>query len=202
MYVRSLHVQHVKLLRDVKVDFVGRDGQPRMWTVFVGENRLCKTTLLQTIAAAALGVDRGTQLVTNVIASWPDLRNPVPLSIEAEFGFSKTPHTDPHPGNRHYPGRRRDVPPILWSKLQLEPKQRVFSGGSGYRGTGADVPDPLAQARATALSYRRRPEPAPGARRMTESAAAAAPAAAPEPEAATEAAARQRQRQRYRQPKR
>lgn len=56
MYVRSLHVQHVKLLRDVKVDFVGRDGRPRMWTVFVGENRLCKTTLLQTIAAAASGV--------------------------------------------------------------------------------------------------------------------------------------------------
>jgi hypothetical protein len=154
MYVRSLHVQHVKLLRDVKVDFVGRDGRPRMWTVFVGENRLCKTTLLQTIAAAALGVDRGTQLVTNVIASWPDLRNAVPLSIEAEFGFSETPHTDPHyPGNRHYPGRRRDVPPILWSKLQLEPKQRVFSGGSGYRGVGADGRDPLAHAREIAASY-------------------------------------------------
>jgi hypothetical protein len=154
MYVRSLHVQHVKLLRDVKVDFVGRDGRPRMWTVFVGENRLCKTTLLQTIAAAASGVDRGTQLVTNVIASWPDLRNPVPLSIEAEFGFSETPHADPHhPGNRHYPGRRGDALPALWSKLQLEPDKRVFSGGSGYRGPGAPVPDPLARAREIALSY-------------------------------------------------
>jgi hypothetical protein len=154
MYVRSLHVQHVKLLRDVKVDFVGRDGRPRMWTVFVGENRLCKTTLLQTIAAAASGVDRGTQLVTNVIASWPDLRNPVPLSIEAEFGFSETPHVDPHhPGNRHYPGRTGDVPPILWSKLQLEPDKRVFSGGSGYRDMGTDRRDPLARAREMAASY-------------------------------------------------
>lgn len=133
MYVRSLHVQHVKLLRDVKVDFVGRDGRPRMWTVFVGENRLCKTTLLQTIAAAASGVDRGTQLVTNVVASWPDLRNPVPLSIEAEFGFSEARHAV-----RDYPGKRvrGDAPPVLWSRLELAPDKRVFSGGSGYVGVG------------------------------------------------------------------
>src|SRR5277367_2182911 len=95
MYVRNLHVRNVKLLRDVEISFVGLDGKPRMWTVFVGENRLCKTTLLQTIAAAASGVDRGTQLVTDVIASWPDLRNPAPLTveIEAEFGFSETRHS-------------------------------------------------------------------------------------------------------------
>lgn len=88
MYVLRHHVRNVKLLRDVTIDFVGANGRPRMWTVFVGENRLCKTTLLQTIAAAASGVDRGTQLVTDVVTSWPDLRNPVPLSIESEFGFS------------------------------------------------------------------------------------------------------------------
>src|SRR3954452_23317175 len=99
MYVRSLHVQHVKLLRDVQVDFLGADGRPRMWTVFVGENRLCKTTLLQTIAAAASGQDRGTQLVSDVVASWPDLRNPVDLSIDAVFGFSDLRHAQ-----RTYPG--------------------------------------------------------------------------------------------------
>ena len=47
MYLRHHHVRNVKLLRDVEVDFCRPDGTPRMWTVFVGENRLCKTTLLQ-----------------------------------------------------------------------------------------------------------------------------------------------------------
>ena len=99
MYLRHLHVKHIKLLQDVKLDFVGADGQSRMWTVLVGENRLCKTTLLQTIAAAASGGDRGTQLVTDVIASWPDLRNPVRLEIEADFGFSEIRNS-----RRKYPG--------------------------------------------------------------------------------------------------
>ncbi len=58
MYLRHLQVQNVKLLRDVKLDFVGADGRPRMWTVFVGENRSCKTTLLQTITAAASAATR------------------------------------------------------------------------------------------------------------------------------------------------
>ena len=39
MYVRSLRVQNVKLLRDVHIDFVDANGSPRMWTVFVGENQ-------------------------------------------------------------------------------------------------------------------------------------------------------------------
>src|SRR5580704_12797930 len=125
MYVRHLRVRNVKLLRDVEIDFVDGAGAPRMWTVFVGENRLCKTTLLQTIAAAASGVDRGTQLVTDVIASWPDLRNPVPLSIEAEFGFSEARNEI-----RTYPGKRvsSKTAPRLTSTLALESDKRVFSG--------------------------------------------------------------------------
>jgi hypothetical protein len=170
MYVRRHHVRNVKLLRDVTIDFVGADGRPRMWTVFVGENRLCKTTLLQTIAAAASGVDRGTQLVTDVVASWPDLRDPVPLSIESEFGFSETRHRF-----RRYPGQTEydveagvELPRVkLRSKLQLAPENRVFAGGSDYLGTGQDkfreveagaptvfvtqVSDPLAAARSRAL---------------------------------------------------
>lgn len=153
MYLRHLQVRNVKLLRDVKVDFVGADDRPRMWTVFVGENRLCKTTLLQTIAAAACGQDRGTQLVTDVIASWPDLRNPVPLSIEAEFGFSETRNK-----HRLYPDLTRDAMkrvvktpvPQLWSRLELAPDNRVFQGISGYTGD-ATTGDPLAAARRLAL---------------------------------------------------
>ncbi len=150
MYVRHLEVRNVKLLRDVKVDFVGADDRPRMWTVFVGENRLCKTTLLQTIAAAASGQDRGTQLVTDVIASWPDLRNPVPLSIEAEFGFSET--RDKY---RRYPGKRLSsaTAPRLTSILGLEPDKRVFGGRSDYVGlSGPQTQDILTTARSQTLS--------------------------------------------------
>lgn len=153
MYVRHLRVNNVKLLRDVSIDFTGPDGQPRMWTVFVGENRLCKTTLLQTIAAAAAGVDRGTQLVTDVIASWPDLRDRKPLHIDAEFGFSD--------GFWHrrriYPGWPDSLPaipeppPRLWSRLELEPDKRVFTGGSGYIGIDTPRVDPLTRARSQGL---------------------------------------------------
>lgn len=148
MYLRHHSVRNVKLLRDVEVDFVGADGRPRMWTVFVGENRLCKTTLLQTIAAAASGVDRGTQLVTDVIASWPDLRNPVALSIESEFGFSEASHRD-----REYPAlfsRHESVPPRLTSTLHLEPGKRVFQGASRYVDGETKYQDPLNAARALA----------------------------------------------------
>lgn len=148
MYVRHLHVRNVKLLRDVAIDFIGADGRPRMWTVFVGENRLCKTTLLQAIAAAACGTDRGTQLVADVVASWPDLRGPVPLHIEAEFEFSATRH--PH---RLYPELEPpDSPPLLRSRLELEPDKRVFAGGSHYVGDEDMTSDPLTAARSHSLS--------------------------------------------------
>ena len=149
MYVRHLHVRNVKLLRDVAIDFVGKNGAPRMWTVFVGENRLCKTTLLQTIAAAASGVDRGTQLVTDVVASWPDLRNPVEAIIEAGFGFGETRHA-----RRKYPELSvMSRVPRLHSTLRLEPDRRVFRGSSHYTSEEVVVygPDPLAMARAQPL---------------------------------------------------
>ena len=149
MYLRHLHVSNVKLLRDVDISFVGADGRPRMWTVFVGENRLCKTTLLQTIAAAACGVDRGTQLVSDVIASWPDLRNPAaPLSVDACFGFSEERHS-----RRAYPELKRppELPPKeLRSRLELPPDKRVFLGGSDY-GTPSESSDPLTTARSQNL---------------------------------------------------
>jgi hypothetical protein len=150
MYLRHLHVQNVKLLRDVKIDFVTRTGQPRMWTVLVGENRLCKTTLLQTIAAEASGRDRGTQLVTDVIASWTDLRRPVPLQVEAEFGFSHSRHSE-----RKYPslpGLDPKASPHLSSILGLEPDKRVFDGHSNYVGFAPDGSDPLTEARSLALA--------------------------------------------------
>lgn len=150
MYLRHLRVQHVKLLRDVEIDFVGADGQARMWTVFVGENRLCKTTLLQTIAAASCGSDRGTQLVSDVVASWPDLRAPERLKITAQFEFSSRRHHQ-----RIYPGRSRGsgpkTPPQLLSQLELDPDKRVFDGASRYLNDEDPEADPLTDARRRSL---------------------------------------------------
>jgi AAA domain, putative AbiEii toxin, Type IV TA system len=142
MYLRQLHVQNVKLLRDTKVSFTAASGDARMWTVFVGENRLCKTTLLQTIAAAAVGRDFGTQLVTDVVASWPDLRRaePVEATIEARFGFSAERHVRrTYPGfeiSRDEPSREGAVSPApgieLFSSLNLQPRGRVLDGDSRF----------------------------------------------------------------------
>ncbi len=85
MYLRQLRVKNVKLLRDVSIDFTRPDGSTRLWTVFVGENRLCKTTLLQVIAAAASGREGAVHLTTNVIAGWPDLRRSADIHIQANF---------------------------------------------------------------------------------------------------------------------
>ncbi len=144
MHLRHLHVQNVKLLRDTKVRFTDASGNPRMWTVFVGENRLCKTTLLQTIATAAVGREFGTQLVTDVVASWPDLRraDPVEATIEATFGFSAERHAQrTYPGfdvSRDNPDREGAASPVpgiqLLSRLQLHPRGRVLDGESSFVG--------------------------------------------------------------------
>jgi hypothetical protein len=148
MYLKSHHVQNVKLLRDIHIDFTRADGSPRMWTVFVGENRLCKTTLLQTLAAGACGIDRGTQIVADTVASWPDLRKLDRLNITTEFCFSEE-------RNRHrkYPGLRDQPshPPTLRSTLSLDPGKRVFAGRSEYEELQSEVTDPLTQARSESL---------------------------------------------------
>ncbi len=167
MHLRHLHVQNVKLLRDTTVSFTDASGSPRMWTVFVGENRLCKTTLLQTIAAAAAGGDHGTQLVTDVVASWPDLRlaEPVEAAIDATFGFSRERHARrEYPGfeiSRDDPSREGAASPApgieLLSTLRLPPGRRVLTGDSRFIGWppwSLDAPEPqdiLTIARAKSL---------------------------------------------------
>jgi AAA domain, putative AbiEii toxin, Type IV TA system len=125
MYLRHLRVQNVKLLRDVQIDFTRPDGQPRMWTVFVGENRLCKTTLLQTIAAAAAGREWAVHLTTNVVESWRDLRRRptrAPIEIDARFEVTKK-------GIQGLDARYLENGE-LECNLQLAPASALFSGGS------------------------------------------------------------------------
>ena len=54
MYIKELHIENIKLIKEMRLLF-SRAEETRMWTVLVGENGLCKTSILQAIALAALG---------------------------------------------------------------------------------------------------------------------------------------------------
>ena len=61
VYLRRLHVEGVKLLRDLTLDFT-RDGEVRNWTVLLGPNGLCKTTVLQLVGLLASGATYANRL--------------------------------------------------------------------------------------------------------------------------------------------
>jgi len=46
MYLKHLRIRNLKLIRDLEFDFT-HEGGPCLFTVFLGENGLCKTALLQ-----------------------------------------------------------------------------------------------------------------------------------------------------------
>jgi len=153
MYLHELKVENLKLLRKMTVPFL-HEGKPRLWTVFVGENGHCKTSLLRAIALAATGPERGNQLGTAFITTMPDKRQEdAQVNIEATFGFSELFHKQ-----RKYPGledKRPARPPRLFSSLKASAKVEVLRGSSKFLDdTGAELPnryDPLQEARATGL---------------------------------------------------
>lgn len=55
MYVDRLRLKNIRLFRDLELSFRRHDESTRLWTVILGGNGLCKTTILQTIALAASG---------------------------------------------------------------------------------------------------------------------------------------------------
>jgi AAA domain, putative AbiEii toxin, Type IV TA system/AAA ATPase domain len=87
MYIRRLHVDHLKRLRDFKLDFTDKHGKPRMWTVLIGENGTAKTTILQAIALAAAG-SQADAIAAPVAAHLRDRRTSNPLKIDATFAFT------------------------------------------------------------------------------------------------------------------
>lgn len=130
MYLREIHIRNLKLLRDLRLSFTTSSGEPRMWTAIVGENGLCKTSILQAIALAASGPDRANQLAD--IPSLPDRRHPdEPLDIAASFAFGPLPEGR----SRAYPrwgGKPGQPPQLLHSRLGLSPGWKVFVGSSAY----------------------------------------------------------------------
>lgn len=131
MYVRKIEIDGVKLLRNFRLDFT-RDGEPRMWTVLVGRNGLCKTSILRSIAMAASGRDRANQLAQDLISSLRDVRRPPEQAftkIEGQFGFGEVGESC----GRKYPGLEPPIPnQVVKTHLNLDPQRQVFDGGSTY----------------------------------------------------------------------
>jgi predicted ATPase len=63
MYLTSLRLQNIRLLADQAFSFTRPNGEPRLWTVILGDNGLCKSTLLQSVALAASGLKLTSALV-------------------------------------------------------------------------------------------------------------------------------------------
>ena len=127
MYIRELHIDGLKLLRNFELSFT-RDGEPRMWTVLVGRNGLCKTSILRAIALAASGRDLANELSSGMRPSLRDCRRQDPLTIQAEFDFGPVGYAE---GRTlpHFEMAR----PILDSHLELLPAERAFSSHSSWQ---------------------------------------------------------------------
>ena len=149
MYLCHLCLHNLKRVRKIELDFT-RDGKPRMWTMLIGENGVCKTAILQSIALASSGSTGANQLALGIVGSLPDRRVPdAKLKIEAEFGFGDVGHQR----GRVYPlmVTRPDEPPRLKVKLELTPERRTFGGSSSYADlpveTASERDDPLEEVR-------------------------------------------------------
>lgn len=79
MYLRRLEIDHLKLIEKCALDLVEtRTDAPRMWTVLIGRNGRCKTSILRSIAALSAGFVHATNLGKPWILSLADRRPPAP----------------------------------------------------------------------------------------------------------------------------
>ncbi|MCX4245698.1 AAA family ATPase [Paraliomyxa miuraensis] len=159
MYLRHLHIENLRLIRDLELDFVDGDGEPRMWTVLIGRNGAGKTSILQAIALAAVGHLRANQLAGATAVSMPDRRHPDDaMRIEATFGFGRLGDGQ-HRRRREYPGHPLK-PAQLRSSLSMPPNSADLVGGSEYLQhnlfgmlNAEERIDPLQEARSKELSH-------------------------------------------------
>lgn len=88
MYIESLRIRNLKLLKDFSLSFTNDEGEPRMWTVIIGENGTGKTSILQAIAMAAAGSLQINSLAKPVVGQLRDRRTDDAMAINAEFRFT------------------------------------------------------------------------------------------------------------------
>lgn len=147
MYLRELHIRNLKLLRDFSLSFTNERGEPRMWTVIVGENGTCKTSILQSVALAAAGARHVNALAGNALALRDRRPSSSPLmEVEATFGLSTAWQKW-----RWYPG---DPEPLsetvdlcVGSNVKLPAEGKDLVGVSAYVNTQAGMVDPIVEAR-------------------------------------------------------
>jgi predicted ATPase len=134
VYLKSIDIDNVKLLRELHLDFVHADGSPRMWTVLIGENGRCKTSILRAIALAASGAARGNEL--GDLASLVDKRGERAAHLHAIFTLPLEPR-------REHPKRRAGAPApsLLSSDLTIPPGMTSMLGESKYLDDGNDNDD-------------------------------------------------------------
>lgn len=127
MYVHRIHIQRMKRIADLTLDF-GHGGQPRMWTVLIGENGTAKTTILQAIALAAAGSRQVNTLARPIVKHLRDRRSDAPLQVETEFAFTPQSLQDPavHPRAASTEGLS------LWTSLRLDNGSTSISAQDDY----------------------------------------------------------------------
>lgn len=152
MYLRHLDIDGMKLLHGFSLDFM-RNGHPRMWTVLVGRNGLCKTSILRAIALAASGRVLTNQLAANHASSLSDRRQGAStvVQVRAEFDLAEPP---PAGQSRLLPALSSDTR-RLFSQLTLSSGHRAFDARSswGSATTLGQSEDPLDAARNQSLPY-------------------------------------------------
>ncbi len=126
MYLTKLSLVNVKMIRALECSFADGDA-PRPFTLFVGENGMCKTTILRAIALAAVGQTGANQLAA--ASAFPDRRSQSECHITATFLPSRLGGVTPEQSYT-WPGMS-DPAPIV-SHLQTGGDWKVFVGSSEY----------------------------------------------------------------------
>lgn len=150
MYIRKLHVERLKRLRDFSLDFL-HEGRPRMWTVLIGENGTAKTTLLQAIALAATGSSLVNTLATSIVGQLRDRRAREGLTIRACFEFADLTRVA-HPLLKKVP-KNLGLESEVWlpkdsTSLNASSKYVNLESNRTIKERGENSPDPLDYARA------------------------------------------------------
>ncbi|MCA9705099.1 MAG: AAA family ATPase [Myxococcales bacterium] len=91
MRLRELTVRNIKLLADQTFSFVRADGSLRRWTVLLGDNGVCKTTVLQAIALASSGDKMARALVEDAADYVRQDRPERGAELEAAFETTNGP---------------------------------------------------------------------------------------------------------------
>jgi predicted ATPase len=145
MYLRTLQVNHLKLLRDVKLDFTDVDGKSiRKWTVIIGKNGTGKTSILQAAALAAAGGLQVNTLAGRTVGHLRDRRTKAPLQIDATFEF-----WNPELQNALHPLIKGPItePLQLTSETSLKEGETSLRSSSRYLNIQKKTDDPLDDAR-------------------------------------------------------